>query len=320
MVLAKQKPDRPPVSFWHHFGPEELRGLPAIEAHLYHYDRFQVDFLKVMNDTGFPRPSETWVLEKASQLAEIREFTGAELEFELEYDIIRGIRERVGPDLPMIVTVFNSWSILRRITAPETDVHGPPKLVSEDDKDLAVSRVLEEDIGAVQEALAKIGRGQAKFAKRALEAGADGVFLSVRDDWVDSAANGEGVYDRIVAETDHEILQAAAAGWFNMVHVCGKAKDFTRFGGYPCHVLNWADRYAGPSIEEAKGMSDLPLSGGVDNLNTLPKGKPEDVEREVKDAIQQAGSRTIMITPGCTYAPELVPEANLLALKAAAKY
>lgn len=317
-VLSGKQADRPPVSFWHHFKPNELRGPTAVEAHLYHLDRYDIDFLKVMNDTGFPRPSEEWVLNDAADLASIREFTGHEAEFEMEYEIVRTLRESVGPDVPMIVTVFNAWAVFRRVCAPETDVHGPPKMDWEDHRDKTVTKILKQDRAAVGEAIGKFSRGLAKFSKLAIDAGADGVFLSVRDDWCDTPENGEGTYDLMVLPSDLEILESASGGWFNMLHVCGKALDFTRFGGYPAHILNWADRYAGPTLAEAKGHTELPLSGGVDNLNTLPNGTPKDVEREVKDALGQLGTRPCMITPGCTYDPKLVKEENLYAMIAAA--
>jgi hypothetical protein len=52
----------------------------------------------------------------------------------------------------------------------------------------------------------------------------------------------------------------------------------------------------------------------VDNLTTLPNGAPEDVAREVADALKQAADRPIIITPGCTFDPAKVPEANLHAI------
>ena len=51
-----------------------------------------------------------------------------------------------------------------------------------------ISRFLAEDRQAVGEALATIGESLARFAARCVAAGADGIFLSVRDDWVDTPA------------------------------------------------------------------------------------------------------------------------------------
>ncbi len=56
-VVEGRRPDRPPVSFWYHFGPAEVPGPPAVEAHLRHVETYDLDFLKVMNDNRYPRPS-----------------------------------------------------------------------------------------------------------------------------------------------------------------------------------------------------------------------------------------------------------------------
>jgi uroporphyrinogen-III decarboxylase len=100
----------------------------------------------------------------------------------------------------------------------------------------------DEAPGAVARALDVITESLAHFVKHALAAGADGVFLSVRDDWVDTPEHGAGTYDRLVRPGDLRILAASAQGSFNLLHVCGKALDFGRFAAYPAHAINWADR------------------------------------------------------------------------------
>jgi hypothetical protein len=60
------------------------------------------------------------------------------------------------------------------------------------------------------------------------------------------------------------------------------------------------------------------ICGGIDNLVTLPNGTPEDCESEVADALRQAGTRPIILAPGCTYDPHRVPKANLEAICRAA--
>ena len=65
------------------------------------------------------------------------------------------------------------------------------------------------------------------------------------------------------------MLRAAAEATFNLLHVCGKALDFRRFAGYPVHVINWADRSAGPPIAEVAGWVRPAIAAGVDNLGTM---------------------------------------------------
>jgi uroporphyrinogen decarboxylase len=222
----------------------------------------------------------------------------------------------------MATTVFHAWGTLRQMTAPDAGVHGPPTLDrGADPRDAAMTRFLLESPQALARALDVIAESSANFVRHCLQAGADGIFLSVRDDWVDTADNGMETYDRLVRPTDLRILAGAAQGTFNMLHVCGKAVRFERFIEYPVHLINWADRYAGPTIAEvvARTTPVKPgtpaLCAGLDNLGTLAHGTPQECAAQAVDAIQQAGSRPIMIAPGCTFDPALVPTENLLAVR-----
>ncbi len=175
------------------------------------------------------------------------------------------------------------------------------------------SRACWRDPIAITNALNHIASSLAKFSKRCVEAGADGIYLSVRDDWVESA-DDPGLYDQLVRATDLAILQSAKAARFHLLHVCGKPLDLRRFGEYPVHAINWADRAAGPSIESAKSWLKPAICCGIDNLSTLPNGTAHDVEQQIQDALSQADDRPIMISPGCTYDPSRVPPKNLKAI------
>ncbi len=318
-VLQGRRPDHPPVSFWYHFGPDRAAGQPAIDAHIAHVESFDLDFLKVMNDTGYPR--DTGLIQSADDLADLQVHGIDAPQFADELAVVEGLARHFKGQVPMTVTVFNSWAVLRGMVEPPKMHHGPPVMSPlHDVRDREMAELLAVDRDAVAAALEKIARSLAGFAKACIEAGADGIFLSVRDDWVDTDRNGRGTYDALVAPGDRMILEAAAAGRFNMLHACGKALDFDRFANYPnVQVLNWADRAAGPGIAEVKDRVRPAIAAGVDNLGTLATGSTEDVRNEVRDALHQAGERPILVTPGCTYDPAAVPEANLRAMVEAAR-
>lgn len=317
-VLRGQRSDCPPVSFWHHFEPGQITGQAALDAHLRHLETYDLDFLKVMNDHHYPRGAVSLV-RSADDLRKIRPLPGDAGQFAGQLELLRGLRERLGREVLTCTTIFNAWTVLRTWTSPPSDNHGPPKLVGEDERDEVLTRLLREDRSAMKAAVQAIGRMLAAFARECVAAGAGGIFLSVRDDWVDRPANGDGVYDDLVQPTDIEILRAVADAPFNVIHVCGRPLKFERFASYPAAVINWADRAAGPSIAQACPVTPLAIAGGVDNLKTLPDGTPDDCAAEVRDALRQAGNRPILVTPGCTYDPHRVSGANLKAVVAAAR-
>jgi uroporphyrinogen decarboxylase len=356
-VIAGRHPDRPPVSFWYHFEPDQAAGEKAVEAHLRHLETYDLDFLKIMDDNRYPRfEVPGGVIASAEDLGRLSVLRGDEDTFGRQLELIGELARRLGGQVPMTTTIFNAWSTLRQMTVPDTGAHGPPTLPGETEipvarQDAAMTQLLHESPAALARALQVVAESTANFARRCLDAGADGIYLSVRDDWVDSPENdirncdplvqpgpvkvrtptgqdlgtfspvssedGPGTYDCLVSPGDLQILAAAAGGTFNLLHVCGRALDFRRFAGYPVHVINWADRSAGPSIAEAANWVRPALCAGVDNLQTMVTGSADDCAAEVADALHQAGPRPIMIAPGCTFDPHAVPAANLRAIRVA---
>jgi uroporphyrinogen decarboxylase len=309
-VLAGRKPDRPPFSFWYHFPHDQVKGTGAVSAHLDQLNRYEMDVLKVMNDNPYPHGGRIARVEDLASLAPLK---GDEAGFGEQMAVLSALRTAIGARVYMPTTVFNAWAVLRQLIAPPK-THMPPNLDSAAD---APSRWIRQAYGEnpelVARALQTIGGNLARFAAKCVAAGADGIFLSVRDDWVD-APGTPGLYGRLVRPTDRAILAAVNEARFNVLHVCGKAVNFRAFAEYPVPLLHWADRAAGPSIRDVVSWAKPALCGGVDNLVTLVTGTPQQVREEVIDALRQAETRPIMIAPGCTFDPARVPQANLQAL------
>jgi uroporphyrinogen decarboxylase len=306
-VLRGQKPDRPPFSFWYHFPPDAASGERAVQAHLDHLETYQPDFLKVMNENPYPHER---VIASARELDSLAELSGDHDGFGQQLDLIRSLRRAVGRDILLVTTIFNAWAVLRQI------VH-PPELSDRNVVDGWLRAAQLSDPEPVQRALRIMASNLARFAQLCITAGADGIFLSVRDDWVD--ADTPGLYRNLVEPLDRMILAGASAGRLNVLHVCGRALDFRRFAEYPVHVINWADRIAGPAIVDVKDWLRPAICAGVNHERTLPDGSPRDVVLEVADAIQQAHGRPIMIAPGCTFDPARVPKTNLEAFTLAVR-
>lgn len=316
-VLAGQQPDRPPISFWYHFPPDQAGGPAAVKAHVDHLEAFDLDFLKVMNDNGYPHDGRVECVEDLESIGVLR---GDEAEFARQLDLIADLKRALGGRVLMATTLFNAWATLRHRVRPPTKVHRPPTMSgSADAPSNKIKEFFIKDAEAVKSALRRIGTSLARFAGRCLDAGADGVFLSVRDDWLESPGGPTRLYDELVRPADMEILDAASDGRFNLLHVCGASVDFRSFAAYPVHAVNWADRAVGPSISEVRDWIRPAICGGVDNLATLAEGTVQDCENEVRDALDQAGGRPILIGPGCTYDPESVPRVNLEAVCRAAR-
>jgi len=316
-VLEGRRPDRPPVSFWYHFPAECAAGAGALDAHVRHMETYDLDFLKIMDDNRYPRIGlRDGVVTRVQDLERMPVLRGNEDRLALQLKLIDALARRYRGQFRMITTVFNAWTVLRQMIVPESGQHKPPVIgQAGDPRDAALTGFLREAPDALSNALNTITESLSNFVRHCLEAGADGIFFSVRDDWVDAPENGEGTYDRLVKPGDQKILEAVKSGSFNMLHVCGQAVNFARFGNYPVHAVNWADRYAGPSIDAVAGWMKPAICAGLDNLGTLAAGSPEDCENEAADAMRQAGNRPMILAPGCTFDPDTVPAENLHAIR-----
>src|SRR5205807_9418667 len=87
---------------------------------------------------------------------------------------------------------------------------------------------------------------------------------------------------------------------------------------YSVRVVNWHARETPPKISEARAEIDTCLACGSDAWNTLPKGTPDGVAAEVRDAVAQTEGRGHIVTTGCVM-PIDTPEANIRAAIAAAR-
>ncbi|MHC1567627.1 MAG: uroporphyrinogen decarboxylase family protein [Candidatus Syntropharchaeia archaeon] len=110
-----------------------------------------------------------------------------------------------------------------------------------------------------------------------------------------------------------------------IVHLCGVDPFLDMIANeYPVHGINWWDRGPDtPNLREIKEKygEKITLVGGIDQTRTLIMGKPEDVEREAKEAIKEAApGGGFILAPGCDLPPVAPPENIKAVVEAAKKY
>ncbi len=291
-VLDGREVDRAPFTFWYHFPADQVAGEACARAHLDHYRRHRLDLLKVMNDNGYPGPEEP--LRTADDLKRMRPSPVMEPEFQNQLEALSIIRDELGDEAFFITTLFNPLSVLDSLSEKRAI-----ELIRADEK-------------AAGDALAAIAQTLGDFAAACITAGAAGVFMSCSDRAL-NAALGRGTYRRLVAPHDAAIFNRVEDAPLNVVHVHERADDFDLFLDYSARVVNWADRTDGPSIAEAAQMRTKVFMCGMDHVKTVVEGGPEDMKREIEDAVEQADGHPLIIAPGCSF-PSDAPEANLQAV------
>jgi len=281
----------------YHFPANQRGGEGLAEAHYGLFTEVDFDFIKVMNDNPYVDPlvKEAKMPRDFPMLSEV---DLARASMAPTIDGVKRLREKAGPDVMIAVTIFNTWATGQKLSMRHLAEH------------------LGADTAAVVEGLGIIAANLAHFAEAVIEAGADGIFLAA--DGCGDGILAEGVYREVFRPGDLTILEGASAGSLNIVHIHGSDTDFENFVDYPAGVMNWADRTAGPSITEARGLMKHCLLAGIDHLGTIANGSPDDIRAEARDALAQSGGRKFMLGPGCSV-PNDIDRSRLRVMREAAE-
>jgi uroporphyrinogen decarboxylase len=311
-ALAGRPVDRPPVGFWRHWPGDDQNEDSLVEVTLDYQRRYDLDFIKLpvsstytVADWGVTHEyrgsimGDRTYLDRAVNKVEdwdrIRLLDVSKGTYGWHLAALRRIIQRKDKDTPLIVTMFNPLSVLLYLAGDETGL-------------VHLRRYPERVVPALQ----AVTETCALFAREAVNAGADGIFLSAKQASYEVMSDQE--YQRFGRPGDLALLKAAAAGWFNVLHLHGQHPMFSPLAGYPVQALNWHDRTAIPSLSEAAKIYHGALMGGVEQYQVLHFKTAEEVNAQVQDAIRQMDGRHLIVTPGCTY-PVSVPHANLMAMR-----
>ena len=289
--------DRPPVTAWVHFLSDHLPGARTAELHLEFLREYDWDIAKVMNDYRYPLPAGLERLDTAEAMRRFKRLTLNERSFAEQLDAIARLRRELGPDWPIVDTLFDPYQqVVRNVGFVQgRDIPRHPQ---------AAAEMLE----AVTETLCEYVR-----ASRA--AGADGFFLSVNT--AIRAGFPRGVDDAIARDFQRPYdlrLLKAAEGSVRILHVHGVGLDLDRVLDYPFEVLSLSDRLQGnPSLADLRARTGRCLMGGL-NENTIQEKPLPELRDEIDDAIRQAGRERFILSPGCTV-PSFTPQRTLRCLR-----
>jgi uroporphyrinogen decarboxylase len=145
-----------------------------------------------------------------------------------------------------------------------------------------------------------------------MKAGSSGIFFATTE-WASRDLLTEEEYLEFGQPYDLEVLKCAQSGIFNVIHVCNKNNMLPLFKNYPAHVLSWNPFDEGNlSIHQAAQIFDKTFLTGVDYLQTMAKGSPGNVKKQIEDSLRDAPTGKLMIGPGCALKVN-TPEENIRA-------
>lgn len=281
-VLAGKTPDRPPFSFWHHFHDEKEPGRRHAALTLDFARRYRLDIVKVMSDYPYPKPQGgAW-----------HELKPLDNPFPEQIRALELIRDGLAGMKHFVETVFNPWNQATKIASRE-----------------AVLELMRTRPQALLDALEAIARSEANHVRRALEAGASGIFLAV-----DNAQQGVltlDEYRKFSEPFDRMVLEAAKDAPLNILHLHGPKVYLDHFWkGWPVQVIHYSAHETGVPLAAARKKTDAVLMGGLDHRSVV--GAPAAAVKKMIAEARGAGPKWIC-APGCSV-PDESKRQDLLAL------
>jgi len=317
-ALRGEPVDRVPVSFWlHNFATENsAEGLAGETLRLAR--TFDWDFLKPQSRAQCF--AEAWGLEYTASRDRAVPFTvtrapasGAPDLASLEpadpragalgeqLEALRLIRAAVGPDTPIIWTVFSPLMVMAYLM--------------KGGREQALS-LMRSEPEALEHALDAVAVTLRAYAGACLDAGADGLFYATN--LATRAIMTPAECRRFQRPYDLKILAAVERAPFNLLHVCGEGVLFDEFLDYPVTAYSWATVAGNPTLAEGQMKTGRSVVGGFPAKPDIAGFTGAALADRARSAIAETGGRRLLLGPDCSINPD-TPEPILHAAGAAAR-
>jgi uroporphyrinogen decarboxylase len=266
-ALRGEDVDRPPFTFWYHFLDEKLPGERHAKSTLEFHRKFRTDLVKVMSDYPYPKPAGRWYELKVEASPYPEQLQALEL-----------IRDGLGGSAHFVETIFNPWNVAEKLSSAEE-----------------VRRMQKEEPKRLLSALEVIAESEANHAKKAIAAGASGIFLAIAN--AQDGIMTKDEYDKFSAPFDKLILGAVPNAPLNTIHMHGDKAQFF-YTNWPARVINYSAHGTRLRVGEFRKSYAGVIMGGIDEVNyrTLT---PAQLTRQIDEARRAAGPKFIL-APGCS--------------------
>jgi len=298
-ALKGKEVDRPPFSFWYHFGLQHMPARKHAEAEIDFYRAYDLDFLKVMSDYPYPLPGGLEAIETEDDWKRIEPIAPNDQCWNEQLTALSMIDDAIGDEAFFIETIFSPWTTARRLA-----------------RSGSVKTAREQYPEALLGAMEAITTSLADYSKEAVKRGAAGIFLSL------GAASGDVMtteeYETWGRPFDLKILEAVREAQFNVLHIHGKRIHFDSVMNFPASALNWSHFATAPSLKDGKERSGRTVLGGIDEGTASHVSAPE-IREQVENTIREIGMRGLIVTPGCSVATD-IRERSLRMIKTAVEH
>jgi uroporphyrinogen decarboxylase len=306
--------DHPPIALWRHFPMDDQSPENLAEAHLAYQRSYDFDLVKVTPASSFCLKDwgvdDVWEGNTEGTRRYFKSVISAPGDWERlplldpgaphlakQLDCLRRIRQGLGPDTPLLQTIFSPLAQAKHLATDEI---------------LLVH--LRKYPDAVMKGLETITKTTQRFIEAAIETGIDGIFYAVQH--AQAAMLSPVEFATFSRPSDTVLLESASDLWCNMLHAHGANIYFDILSKYPVHILNWHDRETGPSLSDAQKVFKGTVCGGLSRESLVYK-TPADVRNEATDAFDQTNHKRLILSTGCVV-PIIAPHGNIRAARQSA--
>ncbi|HKA61065.1 MAG TPA: uroporphyrinogen decarboxylase family protein [Methylomirabilota bacterium] len=303
-ALRGQPVDRVPLSFWlHNFATENsARGLADETLRLAR--TFDWDFLKPQSraqcfaemwgltyrpsgELATPYTVTHAPVVGADDLARLPVADPREGALGEQLEALRLIRAAVGPDLPIIWTVF-----------------APPMILP-----MLAQGGREQALGLLRDAPRESARAfdvmaetLAEYGRLCLAEGADGLFYATNV--ATRALMSAEECRRWQRPWDLRILKSVESAPFNLLHVCGAGIHLDEFADYPVAALSFAGVQGNPTLAAAHARTGRAIVGGLPAKPEIAGMTEAALVVRARAATREMSGRPLLLGPDCSINPD----------------
>lgn len=308
-TLKGNNSDYPLFSLWKHFPIIDRDPNQLAEAHIEFYNKYDFDLMKISPHGRYPVVDYGCIIDKEydpitgstrcsdccikaiEDWQTLESVSAGEGELSKQIETVRLIQKKL-EFLPKMMTVFSPLMV-----ASKMDPNLVRNIRSHPDTIVESMLILLEDI--------------IEYAEAALDAGAEGIFLASQH-FRKTELSFEEVQRFEIKFLNKFLSKIKRKAEFTVVHVHGENIQFKEAAKLQVDALNWHDRLTWPSLSEGSEIFPKGLLAGLDETRTLVDGKPEEIQNNVLDSINQSKkvNNRIIIAPGCVI-PITVPDKNI---------
>ena len=292
-ALLGQDVDRPPYTFYRHYGRPTAR-LEA-QDHLELHRTYKTDIVKVMNDFEYPK----------STTGKWHELKPLDSPYPKQLETLRLVRDGLNGDAYFIDTLYGPYMTAMILFQSQPQFANRKKSDELETQQIkSLGEFQKQNPDAWHGALDAITQSTINHIRKSKEIGASGALVSVFN--AESKFGSVEDYQKYTRAYDKRVFDALAETKLTVLHLHFLERPYLdQFKDFNAPVLQYSVKVSGIPISEVRQKYSQPIFGGVDEID-YRKLTTEQIRTQWTEAKSQAGAKYIA-APGCSIPNDSTP-------------